>query len=164
MNIDDKEKFAGFIETIQSNFKVLDRACLYLSSFLAQAINDETQFTANVYAGKLEVDGRIIFSDTPVLHALDSLDSTTIGSWDGHAWVQVSELILDPSVFFTIFSPASKADLQTLFLNKFKQRYDFLIVEKDKLRDMGVIYHPMECFEEKHIDLLINSAFQVGIA
>lgn len=159
---EEVSELCEMLEVLIERFKNLHGSCLYMSSLLAACINDHTDMSAEVVAGSLKVAGKTVFSDTPILPSLNNADGNVLGSWDGHSWVQVFGLILDPSIFRTIYSSITPKPIAELFVQRFGNNQNYLIGQSHKLKEIDVIYTAKEKFDNKHIDILINSAHAMG--
>ncbi|HHF0555374.1 TPA: hypothetical protein ACPHT2_005099, partial [Vibrio antiquarius] len=78
-----------------------DGMCLYTSALLTSYINNETEMRAKLVAGSLFIDKMNVFVHTPINSILETKGEDAF-KWSGHAWVEVDEMILDPSIIKTI--------------------------------------------------------------
>ncbi len=159
---EEVSELCEILEVLIERFKHLHGSCLYMSSLLAACINDHTDMNAEVVTGSLKVADKTVFSDTPILPVLNNAKGNVFDIWDGHSWVQVSGLILDPSIFRTIYSTATPESVAKLFVQRFGNNQNYLIGQSHKLKEIDVVYTAKERFENKHIDMLIKSADAMG--
>ncbi|MEL0610451.1 hypothetical protein [Vibrio echinoideorum] len=154
-------------EIVESGKVILEKmppvhgACLYISAMLVAMINDNTDLNAKLVTGSLSVKGKTIFSHSPISKLL-SLGTDSMSSWDGHAWVSVSGLVFDFSVFRTVYSEITPSDIKKLFNEIFGQ-IAFLVGQKNKLDEMQVIYTQAEELTDSHVTTLIQSADHMGL-
>lgn len=141
--------------------KKKEYSCLYMSALLFAQINDNLPISPKFVAGSLTLRNELIFSHYPILPALRSnLDFSEL--WNGHAWVEVEDLIFDPSIFFTIYSPSTPKHLQNKFEKTFNGKHDYLIGNRAKLEESGIIYKIYEDLSDDDATVLIRSGFSAG--
>ncbi|EFA5399591.1 hypothetical protein QDF24_000803 [Escherichia coli] len=141
--------------------KKKEGSCLYISALLFAQINDNLRVTPRFVTGSLALNNRLIFSHDPILPALRSGHDFS-ALWNGHAWVEIKNLIFDPSVFLTIYSPSTPQDIQNKFEKTFKGKFSYLIGERDKLEKLGVVYKTYEHLSNDDANILINCGFRAG--
>ena len=161
MNQQDIQTCEELGRKVLSEMAHLTNSCLYISAMLTAMINDHIQLEARLITGSLVIDNRTIFNHQPIASVLSSTTNVT-STWDGHAWVEVSDLILDFSIFQTIFSDSSLSDIQNTFVQKFGERKDYLIRKKHLLNSMHVIYTSQEQLTLEHEQVLINNIPNIG--
>ncbi|EGR2438201.1 hypothetical protein DYC75_13635 [Vibrio cholerae] len=144
-------------EIITQNFKPIDGSCLYMSALLAAMINDNLPVETRFVTGSLTVAGSTIFSHTPIKHQLTQ-KSHLIEQWDGHAWVELDDLIFDLSIFRTVFSRASPRRIQSLFEARFDRGVAYLVGQKSKLIDKGIEYTALEILSDDDATIFIQNA------
>ena len=69
-----------------------------MSALLFAQINDNLPVTPRFVTGSLTLNNRLIFSHDPILPALSSAHDLS-ALWNGHAWVEIENLIFDSSIF-----------------------------------------------------------------
>ncbi|GKX39845.1 MULTISPECIES: hypothetical protein [Pectobacterium] len=137
-------------------------SCLYISALLAGMINDHLPVTARLVVGSLNISGTSIFKHTPILPLL-----TTNGEirtdWDGHAWIAVSGLICDLSLFMTASAIPTPSIIKSVIENTFKNFPLYLIGQENRLLELGVDYLEMEELDKYYINIFIYNAERLGI-
>ncbi|HIF9066903.1 TPA: hypothetical protein ACX6Q5_002497 [Photobacterium damselae] len=149
-------------ETITQNFKPLDGSCLYMSAMLAAIMNDHLHVEARFMTGSLSVAETKIFSHQPIKPILSQMKGV-VGEWDGHAWVEVDDLIIDLSLFRTVFSQIASPRIQSLFEARFDRGTTYLVGQKQKLIKMGVEYAPLELLSDDDATIFIQNAGWMGL-
>ncbi|MBV6819930.1 hypothetical protein KWG64_18460 [Rahnella sp. PD12R] len=135
--------------------------CLYMGALLFAQINDNLKIKSKLVVGTLTVSNKLVFSHKPIQPLLKS-EKDFSGKWDGHAWVEVEGIIIDPSVFWTINSPEVSPDFRKLFEKTFKGTPDYLIGSRVNLEKIGVFYKQHEELSDADATLLIKSGLQAG--
>ncbi|HAS8493025.1 TPA: hypothetical protein I7732_21605 [Vibrio vulnificus] len=102
-----------------------------------------------------------MFSDANVSKIFDS-GASTLCSWDGHAWVSISGIIFDFSIFQTIYSNQTPKNISDMFLKIFGE-ISYLVGQPSKLNEMGVFYNQKEVLTDANITALIQSADKLGL-
>jgi hypothetical protein len=149
-------------ENITQNFRPVDGSCLYMSALLAAMMNDQFSVETRFVTGSLSVAGYTIFAHNPIKPKLTK-KSDVIEQWDGHAWVELDDLIFDLSVFRTVFSTASTSRIQSLFEARFDRGSAYLVGQKNKLIEMGVVYTPLELLSDDDATIFIQNADRMGL-
>ena len=147
---------------ITHNFKAVDGSCLYMSAMLAAMMNDHLPVDTRFVTGSLTVAGVKIFTHQPIKPTL-SRKADIIRKWDGHAWVEVDDLIIDLSIFRTVFSEAASTRIQSLFEERFERGTAYLIGQKHKLIEMGMEYTPLELLSDDDATTFIQNASRMGL-
>ena len=135
--------------------------CLYISALLVGVINDNTELDAKLVTGSLAVEGVTIFSHSNISCVL-STDSDVSFSWNGHAWVSISGIIFDFSLFKTICSDQTPEKISDTFSTLFGSS-SYLIGQPNKLSEIGVVYKQYEELTNSNVTTLIQSAERLGL-
>ncbi|MEZ8197062.1 hypothetical protein [Vibrio cortegadensis] len=149
-------------ENITQNFKPVDGSCLYMSAMLAAMMNDHLPVDTRFVTGSLSVAESKIFAHQPIKPILSQKEGV-IGEWDGHAWVEVDDLIIDLSLFRTVFSKTASPRIQSLFETRFERGTAYLVGQKHKLIEMGVVYTPLELLSDDDATIFIQNAGRMGL-
>ncbi|HEH9441916.1 TPA: hypothetical protein SIA39_003987 [Aeromonas sobria] len=148
-------------EDITRNFKPVGCSCLYMSAILAAMMHDHLSVETRFVTGSLSIAGCKVFSHQPIKQMLTK-NSDLIGLWDGHAWVEVDDLIFDLSIFRTVFSTAVSPRIQNLFESRFIRGTAYLIGQKHKLEEIGIDYTSLEILSDDDATKFIQSADRMG--
>ena len=154
-------------EIVESGRVILEKmppihgGCLYISALLVAMINDNTELDAKLVTGSLAVEGTTIFSHSDIAGAF-STGNDVLSSWDGHAWVSISGVIFDFSIFRTIYSDQTPQKISDMFLNLFGD-VSYLVGQSNKLGEMGVVYKQCEKLTDSNVTALIQSADRLGL-
>ncbi|WGW00328.1 hypothetical protein QF117_09265 [Vibrio sp. YMD68] len=149
-------------ENITQKFKPVDGSCLYMSATLAAMMNDHLPVETRFVTGSLSVAESKIFAHQAIKPILSQKEGV-IGKWDGHAWVEVDDLIIDLSLFRTVFSKAASLRIQSLFEARFERGTAYLVGQKHKLIEMGVVYTPLELLSDDDATIFIQNAGRMGL-
>ncbi|QFT12987.1 hypothetical protein [Vibrio sp. THAF190c] len=149
-------------ENITQSFKPVDGSCLYMSAMLAAMMNDHLPVDTRFVTGSLSVAESKIFDHQPIKQILSQKEGV-ISEWDGHAWVEVDDLIIDLSLFRTVFSKAASPRIQSLFEARFERSSAYLVGQKHKLIEMGVVYTPLELLSDDDATIFIQNAGRMGL-
>ncbi|HAS6641450.1 transglutaminase-like domain-containing protein [Vibrio parahaemolyticus] len=149
-------------ENITQNFKPVDGSCLYMSAMLVAMMNDHLPVETRFVTGSLSVAESKIFALQPIKPILSQKEGV-IGKWDGHAWVEVDDLIIDLSLFRTVFSKAASPRIHSLFEARFERGTAYLVGQKHKLLEMGVVYTPLELLSDDDATIFIQNAGRMGL-
>ncbi|MEQ3442626.1 hypothetical protein ABMY47_13795 [Pseudoalteromonas sp. BZP1] len=144
-------------ESITENFKSVEGSCLYMSSLLFSMINEHLPVEAFLVTGSLSVGGYKVFTHSPIKPQLTQ-KSGVIGQWNGHAWVEVEDIIFDLSIFRTVFAPSTSDHIQRTFEDRFNRDTAYLVGQKSKLIEMGIEYRPLEQLFEDDATIFIQSS------
>lgn len=146
---------------ILENMPPIHGGCLYISAMLVAMINDNTELDAKLVTGSLVVEGKTIFSHSDIAGAF-STGNEVLSSWDGHAWVSISGLIFDFSIFRTIYSEQTPKNIAEIFSKIFGDK-SYLVGQSNKLNEMGVVYKQRELLTDSNVTALIQSADRLGL-
>ncbi len=154
-------------EIVENGRVILERmppihgGCLYISALLVAMINDNTELDAKLVTGSLVVKDKTIFSHSDI-GGVFSTGNDGLSSWDGHAWVSISGIIFDFSIFRTIYSEQTPKIISDTFLNLFGD-ISYLVGQSNKLNEMGVVYKQCEELTDSNVTSLIQSADRLGL-
>ncbi|AGR00055.1 hypothetical protein MW374_004521 [Vibrio parahaemolyticus] len=149
-------------ENITQNFKPVDGSCLYMSAMLVAMMNDHLPVEIRFVTGSLSVAESKIFALQPIKPILSQKEGV-IGKWDGHVWVEVDDLIIDLSLFRTVFSKAASPRIHSLFEARFERGTAYLVGQKHKLLEMGVVYTALELLSDDDATIFIQNAGRMGL-
>ncbi len=146
----------NLINQINQSFDFPSNSCLYSSSLLTAVINDHLPYEAKLIVGSLSINGALVFQHTPILPLLKNNIDLQL-SWDGHAWIEIFDLIIDLSITNSIFSSNKHNNFQQHIINQFHKIPDYLIGQKNLLLDKGFNYIAKEKLTNHEIDLFIKN-------
>ncbi|MGI2108992.1 hypothetical protein ACRN9C_06275 [Shewanella frigidimarina] len=154
-------------EIVEFGLVILDKmppihgGCLYISAMLVAMINDHTELDAKLVTGSLSVEGKTIFSHSDIAGAFCT-GNDVLSSWDGHAWVSISDIVFDFSIFRTIYSNQTPKKISDIFFKIFGD-ISYLVGKTNKLNEMGVVYKQCEELTDSNVTALIQSANRIGL-
>jgi hypothetical protein len=130
--------------------------CGAASAILAAMILDNSEIPATVIAGHLD------YNSTRLFNCYENLPSSTDGMeiWDGHCWVEIKDLIIDISIFRTIYDGEFPKKIYDDIIVQFGTGHGALLGSPKNLKDAGFIYTPCFNLTENQINGLIRSIVQ----
>jgi len=135
-----------------------------MSALLAGTISDTTDIEFQVVTGSMSASGKSIFKHTPIKESLSSGKDVNLPVWDGHCWVKLKgDIICDPSLFKTIFSPLASENIKSIFRQHFKETTLYLIGQPHRLADKHIYYEEKEILQTKEIDFIIGNIQRLGL-
>ena len=150
-------------EVVSQNIESMHGGCLYSSAILAALVKDSTELAVSLNTGSLEINGTSVFTHHPISKILDAGASLPEG-WSGHAWVSYEDVIIDPSIFQTIYS-SNKALKTKQYFDEILGGYKpYLLGQVKALSKRNINYIGMEILSEKHVSVLVSSAYKLGFA
>ena len=165
MTIEPSKSEIGIIancaEVVASKIKPTHGACLYASAALAVILAEEKIVGVKFLTGSLSVNGKQLFQYTPIKKYLTSGNSVP-EIWDGHAWVSVGNVIVDMSVFQTIYT-SEKEELHDLFNGLFGGYKAYLLGQEHRLEQLGMSYTASDELSSKEAGTLLVSGAKLGI-
>jgi hypothetical protein len=148
-----KEAITEVLRTVPANaFN-----CAMLSGLLGAIISDHSSIPSAVIAGHLDYSSKRLFNcSKPIPYHKDKTEIKE--EWDGHCWVEINNLIVDVSLFRTIYFGQVPEYLFTEIVTKFgKGRGAFLCSDKE-MKDFGFNYIPCYCLTNDQISGLVLGA------
>ncbi|MDZ4077620.1 MULTISPECIES: hypothetical protein [Hydrocarboniphaga] len=100
----DTRPLAASARELMGNIEPMPGACALLSATWALYLRDRFNIPAVVVAGDLKVAGQWVFRGTSALPPMGNTGAIIRGSWKGHCWIEIDNLIGDLSLFRTAYS------------------------------------------------------------
>ena len=131
--------------------------CATLSALLGAIIQDNSNIPVAVIAGHFDYYDRRIFNcKRPIPYSINKKLINEI--WDGHCWVELSGLIIDISIFRTVYF----GDVPPLFREKiikaYGENHGMILASPMKFIEAGFNYTPCYCLTQDQINGLIKGA------
>lgn len=155
------EEIESMMHFVLNKTNKKEGACLYMGALLYSLVHDNLHLNPKFNVGSLRLNKHLIFSHEPILPVMAAGQDFS-GHWNGHAWVEVENYILDPSLFYTIYSDATPEKLQEKVKATFNGRFDFLIGSRARLEENGLFYKTYEELSDYDASILIKSGYSAG--
>jgi hypothetical protein len=97
------------------------------------------------------VTGNLYFKDQYIFKQDFSIAGTQkdrLQEWGGHAWVEVENLILDLSIFRTIYSEQFTKPFKSELMSQFGQGRGCIIGTSVQMKEFGLIYQSMDALKD----------------
>ena len=128
--------------------------CAILSGLLGAIINDHSTIPVSVISGHLDYFSKRIFNCfRPIPYSTDKNEL-----WDGHCWVELNNLIIDISIFRTIYYGQVPTDLHDNIVNRFGEGRGALVGAPHEIQRNGFVYTPCYCLTQDQISGLVLGA------
>ena len=132
-------------------------SCATLSGLLGAYINDHSNIPVSVISGHLDYSSKRIFNCyKPIPYSTDKEEINEI--WDGHCWVELNNLIVDISIFRTIYYGQVPRDLHENIVNKFGKGRGALVGTIRDIQKNDFVYTPCYCLTQDQISGLVRGA------
>ncbi len=129
--------------------------CALMSALLGAVIFDHSKIPVVVVSGHLDYYSRRIFNcKKPIPYSTNKKVINEI--WDGHCWVEICNLIIDISIFRTIYYGQVPQDLHKEIIENFGEGKGTIAGTQSELKKSGFIYSPCYCLTQDQINGLIN--------
>lgn len=134
--------------------------CAMLSGMLGAIINDHSSIPVSVVSGHLDYSSKRIFHcDKPISYSTEKKEINEI--WNGHCWVEINNLIIDISIFRTIYYGQVPRDLYDNILNQFGTGRGALVASPADIEKLKFDYTPCYCLSQNQITALVLGAGQI---
>ena len=131
--------------------------CAMLSGLLGAIINDHSNIPVSVISGHLDYSSKRIFNCyKPIPFSTDKKEINEI--WDGHCWVELNNLIVDISIFRTIYYGNVPRDLHDNIVYRFGEGRGALVGTPHEIQKMDFAYTPCYCLTSDQISGLVLGA------
>lgn len=153
------EKDKNFIQEVvkEALINIESKAfnCASSSALLGAMISDNSDIPIIVLSGHFEFNSKRIFNCTNPIPYVDK-GKISNENWDGHCWVEINDLIIDLSIFRTIYYGKVPYSLRKEIIEKFGEGKGALIGYSSYLKEKGFNYIPKYILNQKQINGLIN--------
>jgi hypothetical protein len=153
-------KNSHFQEVISLSANICDldlpaNSCLYHSALLYATLRDNTDINPRFIVGSVKILDKYVFKlDTKISFNFEKNFSI---QWDGHAWVEIDNLIIDLSLFKSIKHLNSDNIFHKHIYKYFNGIPNFLIISKEKLEQYKISYIAHNELSDNDATILINS-------
>ena len=154
------EKDIEFIKEINNEVlsKIPQKAfnCAQLSALLGAVITDNSNIPVVVVSGHLDYWGNRIFNcKSPLPYSTAKKEINEI--WDGHCWVEVPNLVIDISLFRTIYYGNVPEKIKEQIVTQFGKGRGSIMASSSQMETIGLKYTPCYQVNENLINGLIKS-------
>lgn len=132
--------------------------CLQMSAILYADLMDNYNLTCNVVVGSLSYKDQVIFE-----HDFDisGINSSSLKLWSGHAWVDFNGLIVDLSIFRTIYSEEFKKSCKDELIHKFGVGRGGIIASREQMVEDNLFYTSVQTLNDDDITGIIKGAYHL---
>ena len=148
-----KEAVIGVLKIVPANaFN-----CAMLNGLLGAIISDHSNIPVAVIAGHLDYSSRRLFNcSRPFPYSTDKKEINE--EWDGHCWVELNNLIIDISIFRTIYYGQVPEDLYNEIVTKFGEGRGALLCSANEMINQEFNYIPCYSLTNDQISGLVLGA------
>lgn len=131
--------------------------CAMLSGILGAIISAHSNIPVAVIAGHLDYSSRRLFNcSRPFPYATNKKEINE--EWDGHCWVELNNLLIDISIFRTIYYGQVPEDLYNEIVIKFGEGRGALLSSANEMINQGFNYIPCYSLTNDQISGLVLGA------
>ena len=154
MNKSQLHELVELVEQINT-LELPTNSCLYYSALLYATLRDNTDINPRFIVGSVKILDKYVFKlDTKISFNFEKNFSI---QWDGHAWVEIDNLIIDLSLFKSIKHLNSDNIFHKHIYKYFNGIPNFLIISKEKLEQYKISYIAHNELSDNDATILINS-------
>ena len=129
--------------------------CGLSSALLGAMILDNSSIPVSVISGHLDYSTKRIFNCyNPIPYSTEKIYINEI--WDGHCWVEINNLIIDISIFRTIYNGKVSNDLYDKIISQFGKGRGALLGSPKEIQKLGFDYIPCYGLTQNQISGLIR--------
>ncbi|MFK5959481.1 MAG: hypothetical protein QM495_11515 [Lutibacter sp.] len=155
LNEKDKNFIQEVVKETLRNVKPKAFNCALLSALLGAMIYDNSDIPVVVLSGHFEYNSNRIFNCTKPI-PFTNKEKMINDSWDGHCWIEINDLIIDLSIFRTIYYGKVPNSFKTEIVEKFGAGKGALIGYSSCLKELGFNYIPKYSLNQEQINGLIK--------
>ena len=149
----EQQKLVEIIKDILKNLPNKPFLCLPLSATLYAILKDHHKIESNFVTGNLLYEGDYIFKQD---FSVESTPTEKRQLWAGHAWIELSNQIIDLSFFRTLYSEQFEKPYKENLIQHFGEGRGCLIGSKQQLEADGLTYQTIDYLEDKTATSIIN--------
>lgn len=154
----DQSQLANVGRQLLSVFPPIPGACLLMSALYAARLQELVAGPILVIAGGLSVGSEHVFGAGGQFDGKRFDQSNP--SWDGHAWVELGDLVADVSIFRTAYSGQSHPLLRESIAKTYGRGRGLMIRRSGDASD-GLTYEPQYVLTEDQVTGLARGALKV---
>ncbi len=152
------------IQYVCENIKTLNipaNGCLYSTALLYSYLVSETNLTPKFCIGSIKISEKFLFKISESI-TLD-LTKNQLLDWDGHAWVELGNIIIDLSLFDIIQTFEQNNFFYESIIFSFKKIPNYLIIQKDKLLQYQLDYIAVNELYQNDADILVKNISSINL-
>lgn len=135
--------------------------CALMSAMWTALIRDITDFPVHAVAGRLYVDGNVVFGGESDPNTAAQAFTGTNLDWDGHVWVAFGSIIADPSVFRTAYAERAPRILAKQVLDSFGPGRGLFAMPAETTKTFGFEYEQFFVLTDQQVSQLLRGAAKV---
>jgi|SRR5580693_4338100 hypothetical protein len=153
----EKETLKTAAHDVMRCFKPVPGACVMMSALLHLRLKQLSNAPTYFVAGTLQVNGTYAYGTTDTI-----VDEETFAKsnpdWDGHAWVQHGQYILDVAVRRTVAAGKAPRVLADHIRKNLGESTGALCADNTAMQQDSLIYKPLRVLTQVELNPLINGA------
>ncbi len=127
--------------------------CLPMSALLYANLIDRYKVKSKLVTGNLLFEGQFIFKQD---FSVNSVVTETYTEWSGHAWIDINGMIIDLSIFRTLYSELfTKEHIKGKLVRNFGTGRGCLIIPPASINDTGLTYEPVDVLTDDQATAII---------
>lgn len=153
----EKELLKTAVHEVMLLIKPVPGACLMMSALLYFRLSEIGNAPTYVVAGGLLANGEYVYG-LPNMTIDDRAFSKSSVNWDGHAWVQHGQYIVDVAMLRTVAAGKAPKILADHVRARWGTGTGALCADDIAMQEDGLIYRPLRVLTQSEVDPLINGA------
>ena len=156
----EQQKLVEIIKDILNYFPNKPFLCLPLSAMLYAGLKDHLKIESNFVTGNLLYEGNYIFKQD---FSIRNSPPEKLELWAGHAWIELSNQIIDLSFFRTLYSEQFKKPYKENLIQHFGEGRGCVIGSKQQLEADGLTYQAIDYLEDQTATSIIKGIQKLPI-
>ena len=156
----EQQKLEEIIKDILKEFPNKPFLCLPLSARLYAVLKNCHKIESNFVTGNLLYEGDYIFKQN---FSIENTPTEKLKLWKGHAWIELSNQIIDLSFFRTLYSEQFKKPYKENLIQHFGKGKGCLIGSKQQFEAGGLTYQTIDYLENEIATSIIKGIQKLPI-
>lgn len=153
---DQVDQIDASIQCFLPKLPQIPNCCAHYSAVVVEYIKT-LGIPAYLVAGNLDFHGKRVFGRDYTYEEYENTFNNNTLNWDGHCWVSCRGIIVDISLILTATSNDSPAWFKEPFLKRFDPRKNYLILNYDEAKGLGLNYSPRYLLKDYEIQGLFET-------
>jgi len=154
--IETQKLIINEINEIFNNIPSIPFLCLPMSAVLYIKLKENLNLKPKIATGNLYFKKECLFKqDYSIVERINSFNDFIIDDWSGHCWVELDDIIIDISIFRTIYSDKFTKICKTEILNTLGKNKGCLI-EKKGNNLFGFEHQAIEYLNDDIVNGILN--------
>lgn len=153
--MDNQEIIVNLIKKVLNLMPPKPFFCLQLSAMLQEELR-MAGLSPNFIAGDLHYENEIIFKMNYSINELAGQSDCIKSEWDGHAWLEIDNSIIDLSIFRTIYSDKFHKKCKNKIIDKVGTGRGCLIIFDKYQNETSFKYFSKEELKQEVIDGILK--------